>query len=240
MENIIIFGSENSNKETIAYDIIKQYSPSQLKYKRKIETTSGDNYNMSDIHFEIDFELLGTNESTLWVEFINHILDIVETKTTNIIILCKNIHMMKDELLQIMYTFMRTKNIYFIFTTNHISYLPVTLKCKCKIITATQFDTDYSTQYIMYCDLLIDFIMQHNSDLSLLRELLYNLLTYNCDIHTCFYYIFSTLINKKYIRNIDIKPIMKETLFILNKYNSNYRPIYHLESFIVYLISYYS
>ena len=92
----------------------------------------------------------------------------------------------------------------------------------------------------MYCDLLIDFIIQHNSDLSLLRELLYNLLTYNCDIHTCFYYIFSTLINKKYVRDIDIKPIMKETISILNKYNSNYRPIYHLESFIVYLISYYS
>ena len=62
--NTIIFGGENSNKTAAALNIIREHSPSKLKYKRKIELeVNSENYyfNISDIHFEIDFELLGTN-----------------------------------------------------------------------------------------------------------------------------------------------------------------------------------
>ena len=161
--NTIIFGGENSNKTAAALNIIRHHSPSQLKYKRKIELEiNGENYyfNISDIHFEIDFELLGTNETTIWNEFINHVLCIIETKPNiNHIILCKNIHTMKDELLQIFYTFIRNKNISFIFTTQHVSFLPSTLKKKCKIIHLKK-GIDYSTQYITYCDEIINFIKE--------------------------------------------------------------------------------
>jgi hypothetical protein len=93
MDNIIIFGGENSNKTECALNIIRQHSPTKLKYKRKIELeVNGDNYyfNISDVHFEIDFDLLGTNETAIWSEFINHIFCIIETKKHSII-LCKNI-----------------------------------------------------------------------------------------------------------------------------------------------------
>jgi len=240
-KNIIIFGGENSNKTSTALSIIKEYSPSKLKYKRKIELEiNGENYyfNISDIHFEIDFDILGTNENSIWIEFINHVFFIIESKMEKGIILCKNIHTMKDELLNIFYTFIRNKNILFIFTTNHISYLPSTLKDKCKIINLKKMNSDYSNQYIIYCDQLINFIKEKNSDLFLLRELLYSLLTYNCDIHTCFYYIYSSLLKCKYIQEKDIHKTHIELLDIIKKYNTNYRPIYHLESFILYLHTY--
>jgi len=233
--NTIIFGGENSNKTTVALNLIREYSPSKLKYKRKIELeVNGENYyfNISDIHFEIDFELLGTNETSIWNEFIIHVLCIIDTKpNVNHIILCKNIHTMKDELLQIFYTFIRNKNITFIFTTQHVSCLPSTLKSKCQIIHLKK-EKDYSTQYISYCNEIIKFVKEKNDDLFLLRELLYNLLTYNCNIHSCFHYIYSSLLSSGHIK-IDK---LDELIEIIKKYNTNYRPIYHLESFVICLL----
>jgi hypothetical protein len=235
--NTIIFGGENSNKTAAALNIIRAYSPSNLKYKRKIELeVNGENYyfNISDVHFEIDFDLLGTNETAIWGEFINHVFSIIESSRTSNsskdhFILCKNIHTMKDELLQIFYTFIRNKNISFIFTTQHVSFLPTTLKNKCAIIHLKK-GLDYSTQYISYCDEIIQFVKEKKDDLFLLRELLYNLLTYNCNMHTCFYYIYSSLVCSK--NNIQFN----ELIDIIKKYNTNYRPIYHLESFVIYLL----
>lgn len=236
--NVIIFGGENSNKTSAALNIIRQHSPSKLKYKRKIEIeVNGENYyfNISDVHFEIDFDLLGTNETAIWGEFINHVFCIIESSKIkddypSHIILCKNIHTMKDELLQIFYTFIRNKNIMFIFTTQHVSFLPSTLKSKCSIIHLKK-GIDYSTQYITYCNEIIDFVKEKKDDLFLLRELLYNLLTYNCNMHTCFYYIYSSLLISGYI-----KSNMDELIEIVKKYNTNYRPIYHLESFVIHLL----
>jgi hypothetical protein len=234
--NTIIFGGENSNKTVHALNMIREHSPSKLKYKRKIELeVNGENYyfNISDIHFEIDFELLGTNETSIWNEFINHVFFIIETKSkssnVNYIILCKNIHTMKDELLQIFYTFIRNKNISFIFTTQHVSFLPSTLKNKCQIIHLKKEKTDYSTQYIIHCDEIIEFIKEKKDDLFLLRELLYNLLTYNCNMHSCFYYIYSSLLRSGHIKTDKIDELIE----IIKKYNTNYRPIYHLESFVI-------
>ena len=234
--NTIIFGGENSNKTDTALNMIREHSPSKLKYKRKIELeVNGENYyfNISDIHFEIDFELLGTNETSIWNEFINHVFCIIETKpksNVNHIILCKNIHTMKDELLQIFYTFIRNK-ITFIFTTQHVSFLPSTLKNKCQIIHLKK-GKDYSTQYISYCDEIIEFVKEKKDDLFLLRELLYNLLTYNFNMHTCFYYIYSSLLRSGHIKTDK----MDELIEIIKKYNTNYRPIYHLESFVICLL----
>jgi hypothetical protein len=169
----------------------------------------------------------------LWSEFINHVFCITESShLQHHIILCKNIHTMKDELLQIFYTFIRNKNISFIFTTQHVSFLPTTLKSKCRIIHLKK-DIDYSTQYITYCNEIVEFVKQKKDDLFLLRELLYNLLTYNCNMHTCFYYIYSCLLRSG---SISDKPTMIELIDIIQKYNTNYRPIYHLESFVICLL----
>jgi hypothetical protein len=79
-EHIILYGPENSGKYTQALHIINQFSKSNLKYSRKIELEINNEkyyFNISDIHFEIDFELLGTNETTIWFEFILAITSII-------------------------------------------------------------------------------------------------------------------------------------------------------------------
>ena len=59
----------------------------------------------------------------------------------------------------------------------------------------------------------------------------------NYNIYDCFQYLIECLINDKYINTNNINSIMKEYLHIMEKYNNNYRTIYHLENFIILLIN---
>jgi hypothetical protein len=236
-EHIILYGPENSGKYTQALHIINQFSKSNLKYSRKIELEINSEkyyFNISDIHFEIDFELLGTNETTIWFEFILAITSIIDIQGKSIL-LCKNAHCMKDELLYIFHTFMRDPNLKLILCTKNVSYFPTQIKDKCLIFNLKQMKhiQSYSQQYKLYCDQIIEFINIQNNDLFLLRELLYSLMTYNCDIHTCLYYIYGELIKHKYLDVAHLKNSFKNSIDILKHYNTNYRPIYHLELFIL-------
>ena len=236
-EHVIVYGAENSGKYTQALHIIEQFSPSKLNYSRKIELDiNGEKYyfNISDIHFEIDFELLGTNESSIWAEYIIAIHAILDAKQYGIL-LCKNVHCMKDELLNIFHTFMREPKLKVILCTKHVSYIPLNIKEKCIIYNLKQLPNidSYSYQYRTYCKQIIDFIYTQNNDMFLLRELIYSLLTYNFDIHTCLKYIHFELIRKNYIEPCYLPSSFKNILEILHHYNTNYRPIYHLELFVL-------
>ena len=127
--NLIIYGPEGVGKYTIALDIIKNYSPSKLKYERKINFKYNKKYEfmfkISDIHFEIDMELLGCKSNTLWNDIYNRIIDIISTKKEMVgIILCKNFNKINNDLLTKFYSYMqclRYKNIklvYILITTN--------------------------------------------------------------------------------------------------------------------------
>ena len=228
-ESIILYGPENSSKYKRANEILLPYSKSGLKYKRKIEITLNNEiyyYNISDIHIEIDFELLGTNEHSLWYEFMNHVTAIVQTQLDFSVILCRNFHMIDHELLSIFYTFMRNPKIKFILCTRNISFLPKNLKEICKIISLKKVGNDiYGNQYKVYCDKIIEFI-QTGDDLFLLREFIYQLFTYNYDIHLCLQYIYFEILKTGRL-NLSIQ----ELIPIMEKYNTKYRSIYHLEHF---------
>ena len=237
MENIIIYGKENSHKYNYAIDIIKPFSKSRLKYKRKIEIILNENkyyFNISDIHFEVDFDLLGTNEHSLWIALYQQIQIISKEIMGKCIVLCLNFHCIKDELLDIFYIFLRDQSIRFILCSRYMSSLPDSIKNICTIICLK--DKTNVTLSIKLCDPIVDMIYSKNIDYFLLRELLYNLLTYNLNINECFYYILNSLINKEYITSKDIEVYMKDILDIIKKFNNNYRTIYHLERFVMYLI----
>jgi len=69
------------------------------------------------------------------------------------------------------------------------------------------------------------------------RDILYDIFIYNLDITDCIWYILSTLIQqKKFVRN-DLSELLIKTFNFLKYYNNNYRPIYHLESYLFYLTS---
>ncbi len=237
-KSVILYGPENSGKYTKAIEMIKPYSKSELKYKRKMEIEVNNEpyyFNISDVHFEIDFELLGTNGNSIWLEFYNNLKYIIDTQMNFGIILCRNFHFIDSELLTIFYTFMVKSNIRFILCTKYISYLPKEIKEVCNIIHFKKiYMESYDLQYKKFCNKIIEYIRNNDDDLFQLREYLYQLLTYNFDIHKCLQYIHFELLDKLKIEN------PKEMIDILHKYNSNYRSIFHLEHFVLFLKKKYS
>jgi hypothetical protein len=235
-KSLIIYGPENSGKYTKSIELILPYSKSGLKYKRKMEIEVDKElyyFNISDIHFEIDFELLGTNENAIWNEFIVRVNDIVQSKMNFCIILCRNFHFIDNDLLNIFYTFMRNPKLKFILCTKHLSYLPKSIKKLCDepITLKKRYTESYGRQYIPFCDKILKLIYDRDNDFFQLREYIYQLSTYNFDIHQCLQYIYFEFC-KKYP---DIKIDDTEILSIIEKYNTNYRTIFHIEIFIIHL-----
>ena len=70
-----------------------------------------------------------------------------------------------------------------------------------------------------------------------IREDLYNILTYNLDATECIWYIITYFINNNYIDGSRVSNIINQTYIFLKYYNNNYRPIYHLESIVFYIIN---
>ena len=144
--NLILYGPSGVGKYTQALNIIKNYSLSNLNYERKIniniKNKNNTNYNfkISDIHFEIDMELLGCNAKLLWNEIYYHILDIISTKSDKKgIILCKNFHKIHQELLENFYSYMQILNykniqINYIILTEHVGFIPTNIKKRSIII----------------------------------------------------------------------------------------------------------
>jgi hypothetical protein len=144
LNNILFYGKNGIGKYTQVLKIIKKYSPTSLKYEKKINILCNKLpfcFKISDVHFEIDMSLLGCNAKLLWHDIYNHILDIIYIKPKKIgIIVLKNFHKIHNELLDIFYSYMQNniqKNIKIIFfiITEHISFLPENILQICQIIS---------------------------------------------------------------------------------------------------------
>ena len=68
------------------------------------------------------------------------------------------------------------------------------------------------------------------------RDILYDIFIYNLDITDCVWYILSTLVKENRIKNEHLSDILIKTYSFFQYYNNNYRPIYHLEKYLFYLI----
>ena len=67
------------------------------------------------------------------------------------------------------------------------------------------------------------------------RDILYDIFIYNLDITDCIWYILSFLVEKDKIKNEDLSKILLKTYCFFQYYNNNYRPIYHVENYLLYL-----
>ena len=144
MPNIIFYGPPGTGKYTQALKYIKTYSQSKLKYERKFnlnyQKKKEFTIKISDIHFEIDMELLGCNAKVLWNDIYSNILDILSSRQNHTgIILCKNFDKIHSELLDIFYSYMQTltyKNIHlnYVIVAENVSFLPNDILNRCKII----------------------------------------------------------------------------------------------------------
>jgi len=278
LKNLIFYGPSGTGKYTQMLKLIKRYSPSELKYERKISVTFNKQqyfFKVSDIHYEIDMSLLGCNSKLLWHEIYQQIVDIISTKTDKSgIIICKYFHDIHSELLENFYSYMQQNNslgvhIVFIIITEEISFIPDNIinccetinicrptkssyiklfKSKSKLlnklklenitnIKILQFnDEDLMLQYKIICNKIINNILNID-DMNYLkfRDILYDIFIYNLDITDCIWYILSSLVNENKIKKEHLSNILIKTYGFFQYYNNNYRPIYHVENYFLYL-----
>ena len=97
LTNLIFYGPTGVGKYSQVLKIIQKYSPSELKYDKKITIQTDKqtyNYRISDVHYEIDMSMLGCNSKLVWHEIFFQIVDIIAVKADKFgIILCKNFHL---------------------------------------------------------------------------------------------------------------------------------------------------
>ena len=275
LNNLILYGSDGIGKYTQALKIIEKYSSSKLKYEKNIIINNIDNEHIikiSDIHYEIDMNILTCNSKTLWELFYNKIIDSILIKPEkNGIILIKNFQNINNDLLEIFYDYMQTKinkiyDIKFIIISNAIGFIPINiinrsqiinfnrptkscyeknlkikLSCDPNIINNINYiinDTMSLCNKKQYLDHLIKSIINvNNSNMYNIRENIYNLFIYNYNIYDSMTYILDFLINNNYININNCNDLFIKLINILYCYNNNYRQIFHLERFIVYLIN---
>ena len=179
MPHLILYGPSGSGKYTQSLSIIQKYSPSKLKYDKKIylfndkseqkknaiQTLGGGSdkkkvnisisrnidfvYRISDIHYEIDMMLLGCNAKTLWNDLYFQIIDIISvTSNKEGIILCKNMHMIHNELLDIFHSYinepLQESNICvkFILLTESVSFLPRNIQDISQVVALPRIKKD--------------------------------------------------------------------------------------------------
>jgi DNA polymerase III delta prime subunit len=280
-KNLIFFGPPGVGKYTQFLKSVKKYSPSELKYEKKISITfNKQSYLMkiSDIHYEVDMSLLGCNSKLLWHDIYMQIVDILSAKADKSgIILCKGFHEIHSELLENFYSYMQQNNysavdIKFVFITEHISFLPDNILNCCEVIHLArpskiqygkcigkkldnncllenitniknlhepeeQIQGSLQEPHKIICDKIVE-QMEKLEDLNFLkfRDLLYDIFIYNLDITQCVWYILSRVVMEKKIKQEKMTDVLIKTFLFFQYYNNNYRPIYHIENYIYFLI----
>ena len=135
MGNLIMYGPTGSGKYSQLLYLLERYSPSHLKYEKRISIHTEKQtytYRISDIHYEIDLALLGCHSKVLWHEVFFQIVDIVSMKADKVgIIVCRNFHTIHSELLDVFYSYIQhcsamdnQVHLRFVLLTEHISFIP--------------------------------------------------------------------------------------------------------------------
>ena len=275
LKNIIFYGPNGVGKYTQMLKAIKKYSPSELKYEKRITVTFNKNdyiFKISDIHFEVDMGLLGCNSKVLWNEIYKNIVDIILARSANKIgiIVCKNFNEIHGELLEVFYSYMQKASylvdIKYILMTDSVGFFPNNIYNNCKLIRIprpskksygkiSNVPSDIELADIIniknlklgikiknynkpICDNIIDDLLSTKKlDFQELRNKIYNIFTFNLNIGDCLWYILFDLINRGKLKDEYILDAYIELVKFLFQYNNNYRPIYHLENYLLYLLT---
>ncbi len=279
LKNVIFYGPSGIGKYTQMLSSIKKYSPSELKYEKKISITYDKQQyyiKISDIHYEVDMSLLGCNSKLLWHSIYQQIIDIISAKNEKSgIVVCKYFHEIHSELLENFYSYMQLNNaisinLIFFIITEELSFIPDNIINCCDVINIARpsksvyskcltskiqnkiklenitnikniknidiYNEDMMLQYRLICNKIIDNLINiENLKYLKFRDLLYDIFIYNLDITDCIWYILSVLVDKNKINTTHLSNILIKTYNFFQYYNNNYRPIYHLESYLLHL-----
>lgn len=295
LPHILCYGPSGVGKYSQGLKIVEKYSPSKMKYEKKIQIplTKDESYMMkiSDIHFEVDMEILGCNAKTLWQQIYNGIFNILSlnnhsmfsgksktNQTYNGIIMCKNFHHISYELLDVFYSYMihtrERYNIRFVLLSESISFIPQNILDTCVTfhysrpsksqyaevvsrITNINYKKSYNklsdlnvlhnienelqnVEQLDYCKKLcnpiIEIIVNNNVIFSELREYLYAIMINNVPIVQVIYHLLHYCLDSNLIPSNRIGDCLQVVYSFYKLYNNNYRPIFHLEKFVLELI----
>lgn len=279
LPNLIFYGPSGIGKYSQVLHSIQKYSPSNLKYEKKMCVVYEKKqyfFKISDIHYEVNMSLLGCNSKNLWNEIYQQILDILSTKQNKTgIIVCREFHNIYSELLEIFYSYMQENNhssinIKFILLTEQLSFIPDNILNCCETIHLSRpSKTNYNKclknkipNEVNLADIsnikdlkvgIMSLMVPHKiicnkiyneminvDQLKFLkfRDMLYDIFIYNLNVGECIWYILFRLIKEHKITKNNISIVLIKTFIFLKYYNNNYRPIYHLESYLLNLITY--
>jgi hypothetical protein len=138
MPNLIITGSQGVGKYYFALSLLYSLSPSNLRIHKKIHVDSKITYTIlaSDIHYEVDFAQMTINAKTIWIDIYKSIMDINSISNKTCVIMCKNIHSMNEELLDIFYYLMpKTDKIKWMFISEHVDFIPTEIINICERVS---------------------------------------------------------------------------------------------------------
>ena len=98
-QHMILYGPAGSGKYTQMLRIVNTYSKSRLKYERRVTVPLSlqqqtHMIKISDIHYEVNMELLGCNAKVIWHDLYTHIMEMIQNKFPHKtgIIVCTNFH----------------------------------------------------------------------------------------------------------------------------------------------------
>ncbi len=223
LKNLIFFGPSGIGKYTQMLKSIRRYSPSDLKYEKKISVTFNKQqyfFKISDIHYEVDMSLLGCNSKLFWHDIYQQIIDIISSKTDKSgIIVCKYFHDIHSELLETFYSYMqqttdKSIDVKFILVTEELSFIPDNILNCCEIInisrpTKTAYvkcvKTKLPTNFVVENITNIKGLHLYTEDLMLQYKIICNKIIHKLEnINELQFLKFRDLIYDIFIYNLDI------------------------------------
>jgi replication-associated recombination protein RarA len=254
-KNLILYGPSGVGKYTQMLSIVNRYSSSGLKCEKKIQINTSTPFfiKISDIHYEVDMELLGCNSKQLWDDIYNHVTEIIQNKYTDKhgILVCKNFHKINHELLDIFYSYMQS-TLKYIFLSESLSFIPTNILSKCKLLPISrpskelyklctgEYSTDVQnlkTAILHQPEInqskplftkISNYMVTMEFTMSELREDLYSILIFDLGVEKFVSFLLHTLKTSQSQR----LSMIKESILFLQYFNNNYRPIYHLEKLV--------
>lgn len=249
--HIILYGNNDYYNYCYMVSLMRKVSPKKLKYVRRIEVEYNSNiysFNLTDLFVEVDFDLLGVNEYHVFMELYSALRE--SYLQNNIYIFCVNFYKVRKELHNSLYTILNSDSrIRYIFLTSQIEFMNTSILSQCRLyknVFNTLLDDDpcfqshvsYKSFHDGHIEKLIQIITKkHNISTKELRNIIYEILIYNFDVYKYLNDLIESLITLDYICEDNLVGVFKNFTHIIEKYNNNYRSIFHLEYFIIYLMN---
>ena len=259
MPHLLLNGPPGVGKYTQALGFVAKYSPSALRYEKRMEVTGEKttySLRISDVHFEVDMETLGCHSRTMWSTIHAQVVDAVRAKTPPIgFIICRNFHKTHKELLEVFYYYMATPEIRLILISDHIGFLPRRIIDRCFRIPlacppasrvraggvrsdavgnnmkgTTSERIALSHRQEPLCEALVALISSSSpADYAVLRSKFYDVLIQQHHMPAVVWALVRSLVLSGAISAEQLPRLFEVVCRFYRLYNNNYRPIYHLE-----------